>query len=105
MEIPQIKETKPKIDKQELYDKAIEKWGCANQLRMLIEECSELIQAIAHHERGRNGAGDVAEEIADVEILIEQAKQSMYLEDEVNEFKQQKLERLQKRVNEFKQQK
>jgi NTP pyrophosphatase (non-canonical NTP hydrolase) len=52
---------------------ALEKWGLEAQLRMLQEECAELIVAISHLTRGRDKAlREVAEEMADVRIVLDQ---------------------------------
>ena len=49
---------------------AIGKYGATKQENLAIEECSELIQAISHKHRGRKH--NIAEEIADVEIMLQQ---------------------------------
>jgi NTP pyrophosphatase (non-canonical NTP hydrolase) len=67
-----------KRESKKLYKEAIEKWGLSLQFGMLIEECAELIQAV--NKVLRKGDSDVdtwhnlAEEMADVEIMIEQLK-------------------------------
>lgn len=64
-------------------------YGEANQRRQLIEECAELIQAVAKLDRAYSdiykGAKDVdeakahvLEEMADVTIMIEQVTAAMY---------------------------
>jgi len=47
------------------------------QFKMLIEECAELIVAVAKLGRAKNGNTllNVAEEVADVEICLAQVKQ------------------------------
>lgn len=87
------------MNKEELYKKAIKKWGCQTQVEMLKEECAELIVALCKYGRFTNGTTllDIAEEIADVEIMIEQFK-AMYpytaVQKQVSRFKEQKLQRL-----------
>jgi hypothetical protein len=80
---------------QELCSKAVKKWGCAAQIDMLIEECSELITALLHMRRHRKH--NVIEEIADVEILLTQIKQ-FFLSTALAEAKQKKLDRLEQRL-------
>lgn len=58
-------------DKQ-IFELAIKVNGERAQEEVAIEECSELIQAITHKHRGREH--NIAEEIADVEIMLEQLK-------------------------------
>ena len=56
----------------EILNAAIEKYGDKEQEEVAIEELSELIQAICHKHRGREH--NIAEEIADVEIMLKQLK-------------------------------
>lgn len=55
-----------------LYRRAIAAWGTAAQMDMLYEEVGELLTAIGHLKRGRASVEDVAGEIADVRIMLEQ---------------------------------
>jgi len=61
---------------EELYKKAIEKWGIQLQFIMLIEECAEVQKEVT--KLLRKGVSDkelpikLMEEIADVEIMLEQ---------------------------------
>ena len=74
-----------KLKRKQLYHAAINKWGFPLQLGMLMEECAELIQAT--HKVIRRGYCDInvwrdfAEEIADVEIMIEQLKTTVKFHD------------------------
>lgn len=81
--------------KKELYMKTIYTYGVTNQLDKVVEECSELIQAIQKFKQNR--MTNVEEEIADVEIMCEQMRM-MFNEELINSFKAQKLDRLEKRV-------
>lgn len=85
------------MDKYALYVAIWNKWGKHSQLLMLAEECSELIKAALKQDRDINGAGlkELTEEIADVEICIEQVKHLMQLDKEVTDAKRYKLMRLQ----------
>lgn len=87
------------MNKIDLFDKAVEAWGELAQLDMLQEECAELIQALSKKKRGFEQGDDwVAEEIADVELLIEQVKRMFHLETRVEIVKRSKLERLEERL-------
>ena len=62
----------------------LQHYGATAQRQQLIEECAELIQAVCKLERARTNAGkyDTAqynfiEELADVEIMLEQMKQTL----------------------------
>lgn len=56
-----------------IFKSAVETFGSDIQLIMLIEEMSELTQAISKYFRGEENAENIAEEIADVHIMLEQA--------------------------------
>ena len=56
-----------------LYKKLIQKYGKENQMRIAQEELAELIQAISKNLRGEKPY-NLAEEIVDVEIVLEQLK-------------------------------
>lgn len=59
---------------ESIYERAIKKWGVHNQNDMLIEECSEAIEAICHYRRGKCGMDDVVGELCDVYILLQQMR-------------------------------
>ena len=59
-----------KIKAKEVYKKALCWFGTKSQVDMAIEEMSELIQALSKSKRGLNH--NVAEEIADVMIMLNQ---------------------------------
>ena len=71
---------------------AINTFGEKAQEGVAIEECSELIQAISHKHRGREH--NIPEEIADVEIMLEQLKIINNCAKEVAEIRKQKIQRL-----------
>lgn len=77
--------------KRDLYDKLRDEFGVNEQIKVAQEECAELIVAISHYRRGRNH--NVEEEIADVEIMIEQLR-LMFDENKINSIKEKKLERM-----------
>jgi len=95
------------MPKRELYAKAVAKWGVDSQLDMLVEECSELIQAVQkmkRYERWKQGhprelSDSLCEELADVSIMVEQV--STIMGSAVVEVCRRKaLDRLEKMVNE-----
>jgi hypothetical protein len=61
-------------ERKAIYDAAIAEWGMDAQAGMVQEECAELVVAFSHWMRGRVGPSAVAEEIADVEVMCEQAR-------------------------------
>ena len=71
---------------------AITYYGERLQEEVAVEELSELTQAIIHKHRGRDH--NIAEEIADVEIMLAQLKIINLCADEVADIKKDKLESL-----------
>lgn len=84
-------------DKCKLYRQAIEKWGTA-QIIIAFEEMAELQKELSKYLRGRENTTEIAEEIADVEIMLEQMKVLFGIEDIVKDYKNQKLRRLEERL-------
>lgn len=62
------------MNKEDLYRKAIMKWGEDLQVGMLTEELSELMIAVNKHRRNFNSItmSNLEGEIADTRIMIEQ---------------------------------
>lgn len=71
---------------------AIEVFGEEAQENMCIEECAELIQAI--NKKHRHELHNIPEEIADVEIMIEQLKIINGCHEEVGRIREEKLQKL-----------
>lgn len=86
-----------RVERDELYERALAAWGSDAQLRMLQEECGELIAAVNQYTRERIADATIAAEIADVLIMCEQARRIIG-SDLVDSIMQMKLERLQVRV-------
>lgn len=82
------------IDQQILLQ-AIETWGIESQIVLAMEECVELIVALSHDWRGR--CADVIEEIADVQILLDELK-IIFGEENVEQLINQKMARLRERL-------
>lgn len=83
------------LDDKTLF-KALELWGGELQLNVLIEEMAELTQAIV--KRNRGNSHNIDEEIADVEIMLEQAKLYLRICDEVEKWKDYKMARLSEKL-------
>ena len=75
-------------------------YGADRQLNQLIEECGELIQAISKSLRGKEDTtNNIEEEIADVEIMLEQIRCLLNLSEEtINEIKISKVKRERNRI-------
>ena len=63
-------------EREKVYKMAIDKWGEKAQLEQAQEEATELALAVRKHIRNNNNESfnNLIEEIADVEIMIEQIK-------------------------------
>ena len=85
-----------KIVKEEVYQRAIKMYGIYGQCDVCIEECSELIQAISKFKRGKNH--NVEEEVADLEIMLEQMRM-MFNSKKIDNIKRNKINRLSRRLD------
>lgn len=77
--------------------RAVEHFGAESQCAQAIEECAELIVALRHWDRGRCFADDVAAEVADVSIMLDQLAHIVG-RDLVAAAKAKKLEALEKLI-------
>ena len=84
----------------EIYKAALEKWGPDAQTLMVFEEMSELQKELCKAARGKDNREAIAEEIADVYIMLEQMAILHQCEKSVKDYKAQKLERLAGRIAE-----
>jgi NTP pyrophosphatase (non-canonical NTP hydrolase) len=78
---------------------ALATFGAEHQRMMCIEECAELIDALAKYDRGRADTKDVITELADVCIMVEQMAM-LFGKEEFEKEKERKLKRLQKKIDE-----
>ena len=92
---------------KQLLERVITAYGMNKQLDVAIEELSELIQAICKIKRRDSISnesfavkGNLAEEMADVEIVLAELKLMFDNEDNVKEWRTYKLDRLEKRLKE-----
>ena len=87
------------VNEFDIGKKCIELWGESDQIRQTVEECAELITVLAKYGRNVNGSTkeEICEEIADVEIMINQMK-IVFDNSLIDSYKQMKLARLNKRV-------
>ena len=84
-----------------VYSAAIEKWGASAQILMVFEEMSELQKELCKNARGKKNLAEIAEEIADVEIMLAQLKLIFgcaELVQEHKEHKERKIARLAARL-------
>ena len=89
-------ETKEKS--QPIYEAALNKWGKENQTRMMFEEMAELQKELCKEARGEDNTDAIAEEIADVKIMLEQMIILHNCKDMVGMQMERKLQRLKERL-------
>ncbi|MGI5905195.1 MAG: helix-turn-helix domain-containing protein [Candidatus Pararuminococcus gallinarum] len=89
-------ETKEKS--QHIYEGALNKWGKESQTRMMFEEMAELQKELCKEARGEDNTDAIAEEIADVKIMLEQMIILHNCKDMVEMQMKRKLQRLKERL-------
>lgn len=80
---------------------ALRIYGAQAQITMVFEEMSELQKELCKFLRGNTDANtlsNIAEEIADVEIMLDQMKLEFKCSDAVEEWRAQKVKRLRARL-------
>lgn len=86
-------------DRLKFYQKVIVAYGTRAQLNVAIEEMSELTKEICKFIRGAKNRDAIVEEMADVQIMLEQIQIMFGIStDEIYNAKNFKLERLKKRL-------
>ena len=92
-------------DQEDTLRDASKLWGKSFQKKIATEECSELILAMCHFDRGRIEVEDLLEEVADVMIICRQIvldHEDDFRHPSIAQYVQQvideKMERLEKRV-------
>lgn len=78
---------------------ALEHYGVHSQIVKCMEECGELIQALARNLSGEKNIENVVEELADVEIMLKQMRIA-FGRSSVDRVRAQKLARLKMRMEE-----
>lgn len=96
-----------------LYERAIAHFGEGMQLLKAMEEAGELVQAVAKYtalpvpamsdaeaEYAKRTIDHLAEEIADVRIMLDQMEMIADCHDQVDRWKWKKIKRLRERIEE-----
>lgn len=81
-----------------IYEEALRVWGMYAQIAKASKELGELLVAMHHWKDGKCSCADLAEEIADVEIVCNQLRR-LVGDKLVNGLKIKKLRELRERVN------
>lgn len=87
------------MDAKKIYRDALDKFGADMQALVCIEEMSELQKELCKQTRGKGHRVHIAEEIADVQIMLAQMILLFDLESSVEEWRDIKLSRLRDRLS------
>lgn len=101
VEIDQVKPIETDRDKPNpyaVYKKALQVYGKRAQTLMVMEEMAELQKELCKHARGKQNREQIAEEIADVLIMLEQMMILHGCESLVRSYRIQKVQRLENRL-------
>lgn len=85
---------------KEILSAALDTWGAEAQTLMVFEEMAELQKELCKHARGKDNRSAIAEEIADVRIMLDQMCILHHCGESAERYYSAKLARLQARVNE-----
>ena len=88
--------------RKQVYRKAIDQYGEALQLTVAIEEMAECQKELCKFIRGNGNTDNLAEEVADVLIMMEQVMYIFGIDDAVNRETNRKVERLENRITKHK---
>ena len=83
---------------KDIFRSAIETYGEVMQITVAFEEMSELQKELCKYLRGSGSKENIAEEIADVEIMMEQMKMIFNCETAVLQVREKKVKRLKERI-------
>ena len=86
---------------QEILHLALMEFGAASQLDKTCEECAELIDALLKYKQGRATTKEVATELADVMIMVQQMIYLFDRQEYVDEYTA-KVIRLEKLIKQHK---
>lgn len=87
------------MDMEMLCTQAVKHFGSDSRILLAIEEMAELQKELCKHSRGRDNYYNIAEEIADVQIMLEQLMIMFDCRETVEEWKFAKLMRLKELMN------
>lgn len=83
------------MDRKAVLRKAIDTYGEESQAKMMIEEMSELTKELCKLFRGEGDTGHILEEMADVQIMLDQMRMIF---GDTSEQEKAKVERLERRL-------
>jgi len=87
------------MEDENTLTRAIDHFGRSSQEWQAVEEIGELLAALNHVHRGKDAIEHIAEEIADVEVCLDQLKIMYGIADKVKFFRDAKIARLSTRID------
>lgn len=82
----------------DVYNAAIRTWGEQAQSWMVVEEASEVLKELCKMQRGRGSKEALADEIADLTIMLEQLRLMYDVNEAVCQHMDMKVQRLTERL-------
>jgi hypothetical protein len=87
------------LEKTKIYAQCVSLWGIYPQMFMAVEELAELIFTISKFDRAQATSDDIAGEIADCRIMMNQLMHVVGLSENQVKIKEiEKMERLKERI-------
>lgn len=96
--IGSVNAAEEKAAEDRVLREAIERYGEDLQLTVLLEEMSELAKEICKRKRGRDNEREIAEEAADVRIMLRQLEMILHDKGKMRMFERTKIKRLSERL-------
>lgn len=87
-----------RMEKDEILKSAIARYGKTAQMIVAMEEMAELTKELSKFLRGAHNEDAIAEEIADVRIMLEQLEIMFDCAGAASVYREAKAERLRKRL-------
>ena len=87
------------MKKKDVYEKAKATWGIDAQVTKAVEELAELQKELCKFLLDDGNMEHIAEEMADVKIMVEQLELILECKYDVKEFKRAKIQRLSDRLD------
>lgn len=87
-------------DETAILKQALDTYGAEAQTLMVMEEMSELQKELCKHARGADNRENIAEEIADVLIMLDQMMLLYSCKESVERYRDEKIKRLAERLRE-----
>lgn len=89
-----------RMTRDEILKSAIDRYGNTSQLIVAMEEMAELTKELSKFFRGAHNQYAIAEEIADVRIMLEQLEIMFDCAGAAAAYQEAKVERMRKRLEE-----